>query len=110
VSVTVSGVASTFSRVESKKPNAYSNIDCLIAIFFDKNPLGITNSGFKQLFFRTEVLMTLHTILFYILSPICAAVLLGKTLVEFHKKRRYTKYLIQFICFIVFILVGVLMK
>jgi hypothetical protein len=54
--------------------------------------------------------MTLHTILFFILAPICAAVLLGKTLVEYHKKKSYTRYLIQFICFVVFILVGVLMK
>lgn len=51
--------------------------------------------------------MTLHTILFYILAPICAAVLLGKTLVAYHKKR---KYLIQFICFAVMVLVGVLLK
>ena len=54
--------------------------------------------------------MTLHTILFYILAPICAAVLLGKTLLAYHKKRSYTKYLIQFICFAVIVLVGVLMK
>ena len=54
--------------------------------------------------------MTLHTLLFYILCPICAAVLLGKTLVEYYKKRSYTKYLIQFICFAVMMLAGVLMK
>jgi len=54
--------------------------------------------------------MTLHTILFYILAPICAAVLLGKTLVDYHKKRSYTRHLIQFICFVVAILVGVLIK
>ena len=54
--------------------------------------------------------MTLHTLLFYIFCPICAAVLLGKTLVEYHKKRSYTRYLIQFICFAVAILAGVLMK
>ena len=54
--------------------------------------------------------MTLHTILFYILGPICAAVLLGKTLLAYHKKRSYTRYLIQFICFVIFLLVGVLMK
>jgi amino acid permease len=52
--------------------------------------------------------MTLHTLLFYILGPICAAVLLGKTLVEYYKKRNFTKYLIQFICFAALVLVGVL--
>jgi len=52
--------------------------------------------------------MTLHTILFFILAPICAAVLLGKTLVDYNKKRSYTRHLIQFIIFIVMILVGIL--
>lgn len=54
--------------------------------------------------------MTLHTLLFFILCPICAAVLLGKALVNYYKKQSYTKYLIQFICFVVFALVGVLTK
>jgi hypothetical protein len=54
--------------------------------------------------------MTLHTLLFFILGPICAAVLLGKTLVNCHKKQSYTRYLIQFIVFAVFVLVGVLTK
>jgi amino acid permease len=52
--------------------------------------------------------MTLHTLLFFILAPIMAAVLLGKTLLAYHKKQSYTKYLIQFICFVIFVLVGVL--
>ena len=34
----------------------------------------------------------------------------GKTLLAYHKKRSYTRYLIQFICFAVAVLVGVLMK
>jgi len=54
--------------------------------------------------------MTLHTLLFFILGPICAAVLLGKTLVYYHKKLSYTRYLIQFICFAIFALLGVLTK
>jgi len=54
--------------------------------------------------------MTLHILLFYILCPICAAVLLGKTLVNYHKKQSYTKYLIQFIVFVVVVLVGVLLN
>jgi hypothetical protein len=54
--------------------------------------------------------MTVHTLLFYILCPICAAVLLGKTLVNYHKKQSYTRYLIQFIVFAVIVLVGVLIK
>jgi hypothetical protein len=39
-----------------------------------------------------------------------AAVILGKTLLAYYKKQSYTKYLIQFICFVVMILVGVLLK
>lgn len=54
--------------------------------------------------------MTVHTLLFYILGPICAAVLLGKTLVNYHKKQSYTRYLIQFIVFAVIVLAGVLIK
>ena len=54
--------------------------------------------------------MTLHTLLFFILAPIMAAVLLGKTLVNYYKKQSYTRYLIQFIVFAVFFLVGVLTK
>jgi hypothetical protein len=54
--------------------------------------------------------MTLHTILFVIFGPICAAVLLGKTLLAYHKKRSYAKCLIRFICFAGMALVGVLTK
>ena len=52
----------------------------------------------------------IHTLLFFILAPIMAAVTLGKTLLAYHKKQSYTNYLIQFICFAVMILVGVLLK
>lgn len=75
----------------------------MISMGFGKQKTGFFNN-------KQEGRMTLRTLIFFILVPIYSAYLLGKTLVEYYKKRSYTKYLIQFICFVVIFLAGVLMK